>query len=1318
VSADAAGAHTIASAVALDDAQEWENLSAVNFSVNGVVSGSNPLRKKGLGTVRLMNTANTLDGGIWIDEGVLYCNGVQGFGLGPINVGTNAQFAVNGPASAYTYFTPMTVNVYGAGNSWTNPSIIKSSGGRWGATVHLYTNAGVNIPSGYGNGCVFDLHGHTLYFDGSLQMESGSILNGTKTDGDGALYIRSGLFQIAGHSTLTGSVTVNSNSTLRLLAGASLPAGGVLYFGTNALFDQKTTSDGPFRNYKHTEIAGTLRLGGGRGRPYMYGTVDLLGGIRELHTSDSSSYDISVYFFNSISNGGIIKTGRNNLYLKGTNTYDLGLSVYSGLVYSASYGLPGSVYLSNECAVILDQAVTGLLSGPVSGLGSVVKLGIGEVVVTGNNSYSGGTYISNGVWIIEHANALGTVAAGTVISDGATLGIQDGIVIAAEPLTLSGNGYGALGALRNISGDNTFSGPITLLAHTRLRSDEGELVLDNDFTGDGFNLEVAGAGCVRIEGSLDLLATGAVSMAGSGFLFLGGESTNSGGAVVSSGTLVQNGTNTMAPMDVSVGATLMGCGSAGAADVSGTLCPGADTNSMDALAISSLTMRDGSSLQIMIGDCDDTTDRGYIVNGSAPTIESTTLVKPDSSLVSNWDASASNDWTIISGNIASTSGFSIDTSLWDTGTYDLNSGTFGLAENGGNLVLHFAPAPPVDIDVLGTNLALIADGDASPQEADGTDFGSVVAARDTKDHTFYITNSGLAALTISSVTTAGTHMAEFIILEWPTVVSAGGEASNLVVRFEPSASGVRTATLHVNNSDGDEADYDFAVQGTGVDLVGPYVTNFVAGVTNQVTDGQMTSGVFTITMNICDADGINTTDSSAPHFIPYFSIWNPVGIQVLTDEVFSAFTHAASGQEIEATDTTHAGVNYADNILGTFTNWFSAENSNDVTTVDLADDTDGNPLTFTVVDDDTEPPVMGHFASNFLANAGFETGDISGWGSWGSGFDVSGDAADSGDYGLWITNFNGGVGGSSSALIQHRTLQPSTTYRMFCRARKVGAMDPVAVEIKARRENSDWSAGLEIATNNFVAELTTDWQTFTMTFTTHASDTNYGCFVHVWNNEIGSYEGRAEFDAFYVGLADDPAPMQVIMSSTRINCTNQAVFGTTNAVYTVTDRQLLTSYYKYFKFAVYDEGSGLSRGTSDHSTQMNITFYNPVSGGFWHPTNCSYYYSSQSSPDSATLNDGATNTWRIWSGYPTYDQTRDMIGTNQVLVNVPDADTDRPGDRLWLTNAQFGLLEVVDDDVEPPQVTSNVFGRPLGVAIGTNWYTPVPDVDTTNAVFY
>src|SRR5213075_3023624 len=110
------------------------------------------------------------------------------------------------------------------------------------------------------------------------------------------------------------------------------------------------------------------------------------------------------------------------------------------------------------------------LSGVVSGAGSLTKSGAGTLTLSGANTYSGLTTISAGVLNIQNNTALGTTAAGTSVTSGAALQIQGGITVGAEALTLSGTGISSDGALRNISGANSYAGDITLGSAIRINS--------------------------------------------------------------------------------------------------------------------------------------------------------------------------------------------------------------------------------------------------------------------------------------------------------------------------------------------------------------------------------------------------------------------------------------------------------------------------------------------------------------------------------------------------------------------------------------------------------------------------------------------------------------------------------------------------------------------------------------------------------------------------------------------------------------------------------------------------------------------------------
>ena len=82
-----------------------------------------------------------------------------------------------------------------------------------------------------------------------------------------------------------------------------------------------------------------------------------------------------------------------------------------------------------------------------------------------------------------------------------------GITVGAEALSLDGTGVSNGGALRNVSGTNTWQGLITLAAAAEIQSDAGTLTLD-PATGDAvtgtFALTVDGAGAVTVSDPIEI----------------------------------------------------------------------------------------------------------------------------------------------------------------------------------------------------------------------------------------------------------------------------------------------------------------------------------------------------------------------------------------------------------------------------------------------------------------------------------------------------------------------------------------------------------------------------------------------------------------------------------------------------------------------------------------------------------------------------------------------------------------------------------------------------------------------------------------------
>ena len=120
-------------------------------------------------------------------------------------------------------------------------------------------------------------------------------------------------------------------------------------------------------------------------------------------------------------------------------------------------------------------------------------------------------------------------------------------------------------------------------------------------------------------------------------------------------------------------------------------------------------------------------------------------------------------------------------------------------------------AAPTEMDMA------VADGDATPSTSDSTDFGTVILGQ-TRSVTYTITNSGGSALTLSGtpkVAVSGTHSSDFTVTTQPSSPVAASGTTTFVVKFTPSAAGVRSAELSIANDDSNENPYNFSIQGTG-----------------------------------------------------------------------------------------------------------------------------------------------------------------------------------------------------------------------------------------------------------------------------------------------------------------------------------------------------------------------------------------------------------------------------------------------------------------------------------------------------------------------
>jgi F0F1-type ATP synthase epsilon subunit len=148
-----------------------------------------------------------------------------------------------------------------------------------------------------------------------------------------------------------------------------------------------------------------------------------------------------------------------------------------------------------------------------------------------------------------------------------------------------------------------------------------------------------------------------------------------------------------------------------------------------------------------------------------------------------------------------------------------------------------ATAPEMDVQG-GSPLVSIANGDATPSTSDGTDFGSANIVTGMVDHTFTIENTGSADLNLTSgpprVTVTGVDFS--LITDASTPVSSGGGTTTFTVRFDPSATGLRSGSISIANNDADEKPYTFSIQGTGTATIDQVITNVLGDIATLLAD--------------------------------------------------------------------------------------------------------------------------------------------------------------------------------------------------------------------------------------------------------------------------------------------------------------------------------------------------------------------------------------------------------------------------------------------------------------------------------------------------
>jgi autotransporter-associated beta strand protein len=543
-----------------------------DFVYGFVVSGTGSVLKLGTGTLTYTGT-NTYTGGTTISVGTLQIGngGTAGSVLGPIVDNANLTFNRSDDVGfAGAISGTGTVTKLGAG-TLTLTSAETYSGGT------VISAGTLQVGNGGTSGSLLS----DVTDNGSLVFNrSDSSTFGGSVRGSGALSkLGAGTLVMTGNNTFSGATSING--TLQVSGGGQLS-------GTSGISVAAGSSDN-----------GTLYVSGNGSRVSTVGTLQVGGPGNGALIVDNGA---------TVSAGSIVLGTAGGT---GSGTLNIGTGGTSGVINAATV-VQGAGTGSQVNLNYTDTTYT--LSSSLRNTLTLNQNGSGTTILSGSNTYSGGTYLNAGTLQVSSNGNLGANTA-PLVFNGGTLQLSATITNLPRPITLNASGgtidtstfsllstasvSGTGGLTKNGSGVLTLNGPSSYTGGTKVNA--GTLRGTTDSLQGNILNNATVAFLQSSDGSYSgvMSGTGTLSKLNTGNLTLSGANTYTGTTTVTSGTLTVNG-SLSSPVTVGSSGTLAGSGTLNApVSVVGTLSPGSTANPYGTLTVQgNLTLAVSSLLQI------------------------------------------------------------------------------------------------------------------------------------------------------------------------------------------------------------------------------------------------------------------------------------------------------------------------------------------------------------------------------------------------------------------------------------------------------------------------------------------------------------------------------------------------------------------------------------------------------------------------------------------------------------------------------------------------------------------------------------------------
>ncbi len=350
-----------------------------------------------------------------------------------------------------------------------------------------------------------------------------------------------------GYLLTGGTIALADGADINVLAGTAN--------GTDYRHQISSGLSGANINIKRTNNAGNfLSMIELRGTNTWTGTLTL--------SSTSNGLFVDVYNAASLNNLTSISVGTNTslvlnsgtAFIKNFSITGSGAGNRGAIRFdtTGSISNAGSVTLAGDATISANNGITGTIAGIVSGAYqlSINPGNTGTIVLSGNNTFSGGLWIRGGtVTGTSNANAFGTgaitlgdsstptVAARLNVNLASTNVVTNAIILSSgvtAALTISNPNTGSQGVLTGgVTGNNNL-----VLSHTAAAVNGGIRFHTGSVNNAGTVTNLGtGTGTITIDSVIGSNVTGVIQNSSTSALTLGGANVFSGGVTLSQGTL-------------------------------------------------------------------------------------------------------------------------------------------------------------------------------------------------------------------------------------------------------------------------------------------------------------------------------------------------------------------------------------------------------------------------------------------------------------------------------------------------------------------------------------------------------------------------------------------------------------------------------------------------------------------------------------------------------------------------------------------------------------------------------------------------------------